>query len=87
VAEQLAAQSDAVADAIAANDGCAAAAARDDLRATLDEAAVPEAIRAEVEPFALREFACAPPPPPPVPPPPPAETYQDGEGDGDGDDD
>jgi hypothetical protein len=82
VAAQLAAQSDAVADAIEANDGCGAAAARDELRATLDDAAVPEAIRSEVEPFAAREFVCNPPAPPP--PPPPVLTDQEGGGDDDG---
>jgi hypothetical protein len=79
VAEQLAEQSDAVADAIAANDGCLAAERRDELRATLDAEVVPEAIRREVERIAAREFTCAP----PAPPPPPPTVPTDDEGDDD----
>jgi hypothetical protein len=69
VAERLAAQSDAVADAIEANDGCAAEQRAAELRSSLDEAAVPVAIRREVERVATRTFTCNPPPPPPPPPP------------------
>jgi hypothetical protein len=68
VAEQLAAQSDAVADAIAANDGCLAEQRVGELRATLASSEVPEAVRSEVERVADREFTCNPPPPPPPPP-------------------
>lgn len=70
-------QSDAVADAIEANNGCAAGERAAELRATLEAEAVPEAIRREVEPFATREFPCTPPAPPPVPPPPPATVPTD----------
>jgi hypothetical protein len=93
-------QSDAVADAIEKNDGCAAAERTDELRATLEAEAVPEAIRREVERFATREFTCNPPAPPPPPPPAtvPADDDDDDEGGrkkdkkdkknrGDGDDD
>jgi hypothetical protein len=79
VAEQLAAQSDSIADAIAANNGCLAAERRDELRATLETEAVPEPIRREVERVAAREFTCNP----PAPPPPPPTVPTDDEGDDD----
>jgi hypothetical protein len=91
VAERLAAQSDAVADAIEANDGCAAADRLAELRAALDAEAVPEAIRQEVERVAEREFVCvsvpppAPPPTTPPPPPPPPVTDDDDHGHDDDD--
>lgn len=78
VAEQLAARSDAVADAIEANDGCAAAERVSELRAALDETTVPDDIRREVERVAGREFVCVEEQPPAVLKQPPV---------GDGDDD
>jgi hypothetical protein len=80
VAERLAAQSDAVADAIEANDGCAAAERAAALRRGLQEADVPETVRREVEPLASRTFTCVPPPPPPVPPA-PVSTEEEGDDD------
>jgi hypothetical protein len=65
----LATQSEAVAEAIEANDGCEAARRVAELRSSLDEPGVPEAIRREVAPLAGRTFTCAPPPPPPPPAP------------------
>jgi hypothetical protein len=65
----LAAQSEAVAEAIEANDGCEAARRVAELRSSLDEPGVPEAIRREVAPLAGRTFTCSPPPPPPPPAP------------------
>jgi hypothetical protein len=73
----LAAQSDAVAEAIEANDGCEAARRVAELRSSLDEPGVPEAIRREVAPLAGRTFTCAPPPPPPPPPAPVSTADED----------
>jgi hypothetical protein len=87
----LAAQSEAVAEALEADDGCEAAERADELSATLDEASergeVPDAIRREVDRVLERELPCTettPPTEPPPPPPPPPSG--DGDGDGDGDD-
>jgi hypothetical protein len=87
VAERLAVESDAVADAIAANDGCEAERRLAALRSSASDAAVPEAVRQEVERFAGRTFTCAPPPPPPQqpPPPPPATVSTEDAGDDHGD--
>ena len=74
VAARLADESDAVADAIAANDGCEAARRVATLRASLEQASVPDGVRREVGRYANRTFTCLPPapaPPPPLPPPPP----------------
>jgi hypothetical protein len=87
VAEKLAAQSDAVAAAIEANNGCLAAERIAALRATLDEEDVPREIRSEVERVASREFICVldEPPPPALPPPRTVPTDPDEEEDGDDD--
>ena len=85
VAERLASASDAVADAIEANDGCEAARRAAALRSSLDEAAVPEAIRREVEPFANRTFTCVAPPPPA--PPAAVSTEDEDEDEHEGDED
>jgi hypothetical protein len=71
VAARLADESDAVADAIAANDGCEAARRVAALRASLEQASVPDGVRREVGRYANRTFTCLPPAPPPPPPPPP----------------
>jgi hypothetical protein len=85
LADRLAAESDRVADAIEANDGCAAA----DRAAKLltAAAAAPEQARQEIERIARREFVClpAPPPPEPQPPPPPPPLTTEDEGDEDDD--
>jgi hypothetical protein len=87
VAEQLALQSEAIADAIEHDDGCAATDRATELKATLDEAAgrgeVPETIRQEVARIVNREFTCdaSPPAPPPPPPPPSASTDEEEEDD------
>jgi hypothetical protein len=90
VAEQLAAQSEAVADALEADDGCEAAERADELNATLEEAAdrgeVPEPIRQEIDRVLDRELPCTEPAPPTQPPPAPPPPSGDGDGDGDGDD-
>jgi hypothetical protein len=65
----LATQSEAVAEAIEANDGCEAARRVAELRSSLDEPGVPQAIRREAAPLAGRTFTCSPPPPPPPPAP------------------
>jgi hypothetical protein len=68
VAERLAQQSDAVADAIEANDGCEAERRVEALRSSLQAASVPTTVRREIERFANRTFTCVPvaPPPPPA---------------------
>jgi hypothetical protein len=71
VAARLADESDAVADAIAANDGCEAARRAAALRSSLEQASVPDGVRREVGRYANRTFTCLPPAPPPSPPPPP----------------
>lgn len=58
-----------MAAAVEANDGCAASQRVAELRQTLGEEAVPDAIRREVERVAAREFTCAVAAPPPAPPP------------------
>lgn len=83
VAARLADQSDAVAQAIEANDGCAAAQRVAELKRSLESSAVPDTIRREAEPLASRTFTCAPPPPPP-PPPPAAVSTEEGDDDGHG---
>jgi hypothetical protein len=55
-----------VAAAVEANDGCAASQRVAELRETLGEEAVPDAIRREVERVAAREFTCAVAAPPPA---------------------
>ena len=84
VADRLAAQSEAVAQAIAANDGCLAAARAAELRTAAANPDVPVEVRQEVERVASREFTCNPPPPPP-PPPPPAVTLPSADDEDEGD--
>lgn len=85
VAARLADESDAVADAIQANDGCEAARRVAALRASVQRASVPDRIRRELERYASRTFTCVPtstpppPPPPPPPSPPPVVSTQDDE--------
>ena len=87
VAARLADESDAVAVAIEANDGCEAARRVAALRSSLDQIRVPDAVRREVGRYASRSFTCLPaappppPPPPPAPPPPVVSTSDDGDDD------
>ncbi|MFL5931239.1 MAG: hypothetical protein ACJ75P_08280 [Gaiellaceae bacterium] len=77
VAARLADESDAVAVAIEANDGCEAARRVAALRSSLEQVSVPDAVRRQVGRYAGRSFTClppAPPPPPPAPPPPVVST-------------
>jgi hypothetical protein len=88
VAARLADESDAVADAIEANDGCEAARRVAALRSSLEQASVPDAVRRQVGRYANRTFTCVPPapspPPPPPPPPPVASTSEDDDDHGKG---
>ena len=84
VAARLADESDAVAVAIEANDGCEAARRVAALRSSLEQRSVPDAVRREVGRYANRSFTClppAPPPPPPPAPPPPVASTSDEEDD------
>ena len=82
-AESLAAQSDAVADALASGDPCRADRLADELVAEAESAPMPAAYRPEVL-EASRSLAASVECPPPPPPPPAEEDDDDGSGNGNG---
>jgi hypothetical protein len=70
LAQRLASESDAVADALEAGDGCAAVARVQELRRSLASAQVPAVVRRQAERSLDRAdsgVVCTPPPPPPPP--------------------
>jgi hypothetical protein len=87
LADDLAAQSDAVATTLEARDECAARdqaiALRRDVRRAIDAGRVPSALQAELRQRAndlVGSISCEPPPqpqPPPPPPPPPSDEEED----------
>ena len=84
VAEDLAAQSDAVEATLGRGDGCTAReqaiALRQDVKRRIEDGQVPAELRAEMRQRAnelVRDIECVRPQPPPPPPPPPSEDYEE----------
>jgi hypothetical protein len=88
VADDLAAQSDAIAETLVQGDDCAARdqaiALRDDVNQRIEEGDVPAELQPEMRRRAkdlVASIHCDPPAPPPPPPPPPPTDYEEEEDD------